>query len=205
MPLTGGSIMARISLTPRRTLGYRAVSWICRRRFGADIEPLAAASHNTRVLLTTSRMEQSVAKWNTADAGLKTLAVMATAARVDCSWCMDFGYWESFRHGMDLRKLRDVPGWRESTVYTPAERDVMEYAEAMTSTPPTVDDALFDRLRRHLDEPRLVELTAIIAVENLRARMNSALGITSQGFKDRCDIAGPDPAAAAGASGPAGP
>ncbi|MEV0280696.1 carboxymuconolactone decarboxylase family protein [Streptomyces sp. NPDC050610] len=196
--------MARISLTPRRTLSYRAVAWICRRRFGSDIDPLAAASHNTRVLLTTSRMEQSVAKWNAADTGLKTLAVMAAAARVDCSWCMDFGYWESFRHGMDPRKLRDVPVWRDSAVYTPAERDVLEYAEAMTATPPTVDDALFDRLRRRLDEPQLVELTAVIGVENLRARMNSALGIASQGFKDSCDVTVPDPAHPADAAGPAG-
>ncbi|MEV0263427.1 carboxymuconolactone decarboxylase family protein [Streptomyces sp. NPDC050617] len=196
--------MARISLNPRRTLSYRAVAWVCKRRFGAEIDPVTAASHNTRVLLTTSRLEQSVAKWNATDAGLKTLAVMAAAAHVGCSWCMDFAYWENFRHGMDPRKLRDVPVWRDSAVYTPQERDVMEYAEAMTSTPPTVDDALFDRLRRHLDEPRLVELTAVIGVENLRARVNSAFGITSQGFKDSCDVPGANPALPADTTGPAG-
>jgi hypothetical protein len=45
-----------------------------------------------------------------------------------------------------------------------------------------------------------VELTAIVAVENLRSRMNSALGLTAQGFKDRCEIpaSGGAPAAAAG-------
>ncbi|MFE7120865.1 carboxymuconolactone decarboxylase family protein [Streptomyces sp. NPDC057654] len=196
--------MARISLSPRRTLAYRAVAWVCKRRFGTEIDPVVAASHHTRVLLTTSRLEQSVARWNTVDAGLKTLAVMAAAAHVGCSWCMDFGYWESFRHGMDPRKLRDVPVWRDSAVYTPAERDVMEYAEAMTSTPPTVDDALFERLRRHLDEPRLVELTAVIGVENLRSRVNSAFGITSQGFKDSCDVPAANPAYRADATGSAG-
>ena len=72
----------------------------------------------------------------------------------------------------------------------------MEYAEAMTATPPTVDDELVKRLRAHLDEAQLVELTAIICLENVRSRFNSAIGLTSQGFKDRCEIptiSGPRP------------
>ena len=38
-----------------------------------------------------------------------------------------------------------MPRWRDSTVFTPLERDVMEYAEAMTQTPPTVTDELSAR------------------------------------------------------------
>lgn len=60
-------------------------------------------------------------------------------------------------------------------------------------TPPTVGDELVARLRRRLDEAQLVELTMMVAVENLRSRPNAALGLTSQGCKDRCDV----PAAAA--------
>ena len=45
------------------------------------------------------------------------------------------------------------------------------------------------QLGRHLSEAQLVELTAIIAVENLRSRINSALGLTAQGFTDRGDPA----------------
>jgi hypothetical protein len=66
----------------------------------------------------------------------------------------------------------------------------MLYAEAMTMTPPLVTDDLVARLRQHLDEAQLVELTAIIAVENMRSRMNSALGLTAQGFTDRCEPEG---------------
>ncbi len=49
---------------------------------------------------------------------------------------MDFGHWENAERGMDRRKLHDVPVWRDSDAYTPLERDVMEYAEAMTATRP---------------------------------------------------------------------
>jgi alkylhydroperoxidase family enzyme len=64
----------------------------------------------------------------------------------------------------------------------------MEYAEAMTETPPTVDDELVRRLRVHFDEAQLVELTMLICMDNLRSRFSSALGLPPQGFKDRCKI-----------------
>jgi hypothetical protein len=69
-------------------------------------------------------------------------------------------------------------------------------AEAMTATPPEVTDGMVAALREHLTESQLVELTAIIAVENLRSRVNSAFGLTAQGFRDRCEL--PSPASGAG-------
>jgi hypothetical protein len=51
-----------------------------------------------------------------------------------------------------------------------------------------VTDEMVAELREHLDDAALVELTMMIAVENQRSRFNSALGLTSQGFKDRCEL-----------------
>ena len=62
-------------------------------------------------------------------------------------------------------KIRAVPQWRDSDVFTELERLVLEYAEAMTDTPPSVTDEMVARLRTHLSEAELVELTAIVAVE----------------------------------------
>src|ERR1700716_3619136 len=102
----------------------------------------------------------------TLDSGLKDLAVLAAAASIGCAWCLDFGYWEPLtRHDVLAEKIRAVPSWQDSEVFTELERLVMLYAEAMTATPPLVTDDLVARLRRHLDEAQLVELTAIIAVE----------------------------------------
>jgi alkylhydroperoxidase family enzyme len=49
-----------------------------------------------------------------------------------------------------------------------------------------------EALLQHLNEAQLVELTAIIAVENLRSRINSALGLTAQGFTDRYELPAAD-------------
>jgi alkylhydroperoxidase family enzyme len=180
--------MARVSLTPRRTIFFRVMEWYSKRTYGKVLDPGRALAHNPRVLRSDLAFERSVAKWNALDPDLKALAEMAVSASIGCSWCMDFGYWVSRERGMAREKLLDVPCWRESEAYTPLERDVLEYAEAVTATPPAVRDELADRLRDRLGEPAFVELTAMVAVENLRSRINSALGLTSQGFKDSCDL-----------------
>jgi AhpD family alkylhydroperoxidase len=179
---------ARIPLDLPRTPLYRLAEWYARRTYGVVPDPLAAMAHNPRVLITDARFETSLARWKRLDPTLKSLAEMASAVAIGCSWCVDFGYWETTRHGIDPVKMREVPRWRDSDVYTELERQVMAYAEAMTATPPTVTDEMVAGLRRHLDDGQLVELTMMVAVENVRSRFNSALGLTSQGFKDRCEI-----------------
>ena len=185
--------MARIPLDPPRTLLYRLMEWYSRRTYGLVADPGAAMAHNRKVLISDLRWEMSLARWKTLDPTLKALAVMASAATIGCSWCMDFGYWVSTQEGIDPAKVREVPRWRESDVYTDLERQVMAYAEAASRTPLEVTDEMVAELRQHLDDAALVELTMMIAVENQRSRFNSALGLTSQGFKDRCEI--PTPAA----------
>jgi len=182
--------VARIPLdTEHNGLLARVIAWYSRRRLGKVPEPLAAFAHHSGVLLVNTRMELGVTRrWRRVDSTLQCLAVMAAAARIGCSWCMDFGYWEFYHRGVDPTKISQVPRWRESDVYGELERLVLEYAEAMTETPPTVSDGLVARLRERLGDARLVELTALISLENMRSRTNAALGLESQGFKAACDV-----------------
>ena len=55
-------------------------------------------------------------------------------------------------------------------------------------TEPTVSDELARDVLIRLGEPAFVELTVMIGIENLRSRVNSALGLRSQGFADRCEV-----------------
>ena len=144
--------------------------------------------HNVPVLMTEARHEMSLQKWRRLDPTLTALAEMTVAVSIGCSWCVDFGYWISTSRGVDPVKLENVPHRRDSEVYTALERQVMAYAEAATATPPAVTDEMVAGLRAHLDDAALVELTMMIAVENQRSRFSSALGLTSQGFTDRCEL-----------------
>jgi len=181
--------MTRISLNPPRTPLYRLVEWYCRRQFGDMLDPAKALAHNPRVLFADLRFERAVAKFGRLDRMLSELAVMTAAAAIGCSWCLDFGYWEAHRLGIAPEKLRAVPAWRHhQELFSPLELAVMEYAEAMCQTEPTVSDALAEKLLALLGEPAMIELTFMVGLENLRSRVNSALGLRSQGFADRCEI-----------------
>lgn len=182
--------MARISLEPPRTMLYRVLERYSNRRYGAVLDPGKALAHNTRVLLTDLRFEQRVARFSRLDPVLKELAVMVASARIGCSWCMDFGFWEAHKLGIPPEKLRAVPAWRDhQDLFCDLERAVLAYAEAMCETPPEVSDELAGTLVERLGEPAMVELTFMVGVENLRSRVNAALGLRSQGFADRCDVA----------------
>jgi alkylhydroperoxidase family enzyme len=74
-----------------------------------------------------------------------------------------------------------VADWRNSRLFTPAERTALELAEAMSGAPATVTDALFAELRKHFTEAQIVELAATVAMENYRARMNRVFLIESEG------------------------
>jgi len=181
--------MARISLNPPQTLAYRIAGPFARRWYGVMPDPAAAVAHNQKVGFSYSLFEFQVQRWRSVDRGLKDLAVMAAATKIGCAWCLDFGYWEAtVAHHVPVEKIRAVPGWRGAEVFSELERLVLEYAEAMTETPPAVTDEMVATLREHLTEAQLVELTAMVAVENLRSRMNAAFGLTAQGFKARCEL-----------------
>lgn len=158
-------------------------------QFGVIPEPAEVTWHHPAVLQAAMEFGARVAAWDVADQSLKTFAHMAVAAQVGCGWCLDYNYFDAQAKGLDLAKASQVPRWREAAeVFTPLERDVLEYAEAMTSTPPTVTDELSARLQDRLGAAGVVELTAVIAFANLSTRNNVALGIESQGFSSACAI-----------------
>ena len=79
-------------------------------------------------------------------------------------------------------KIRQVPTWRDSELFSATEKDALEYAEKMTITGEKVTDELWGRLRGHFTEAQLVELTAAVALENFRSKFNVPLGVEAQGF-----------------------
>ncbi|MGW7048696.1 carboxymuconolactone decarboxylase family protein [Streptomyces avermitilis] len=158
------------------------------KQLGAVPEPVEVLWHNPKLAEANQEFSAKVGGWDAADASLKTFAHMAVAAQVGCSWCLDINYFHALNQNLDLTKASQVPRWRQSEVFTPLERDVLEYAEAMTSTPPTVTDELYAGLLGRLGPAAMVELTVFIGFANLATRCNTAHGITSQGYSDACQI-----------------
>jgi AhpD family alkylhydroperoxidase len=159
-----------------------------RKMFGEVPEPIGVVWHNRKVLNFSFGVGRKVNKWDKCDPALKSFAHLAVASMVGCSFCLDFGYFQAQNDGLDIDRAREVPRWRESAVFTPLERDVLEYAEAMTRTPPDVTDELSARLLDALGPAALVELTSFIALANFMTRSNTAMSIESQGFSAACGL-----------------
>lgn len=166
----------------------RIMAKVARRMWGQVPDNGYVYVHNKPVLKAVFSFEGKVAKWDALDPALKSYAQLASAGVIGCSWCLDFGYFLAHNDKLDLAKVSQVPRWRESDVFSPLERDVMEYAEAMTHTPPTVTDWMVEKLLDQLGNAAVVELTQMVALENMRSRFNAAAGLQSQGYSDVCEL-----------------
>jgi len=182
--------MAHVALLEKpRGMLDRGTWWYSRRRFGKVVEPARAVALHRGVMLGSGALEMVVEKgWRRLDPGLRWLAVQCAAGAIGCSWCTDFGYYEGMQKGVEPRKVRDVPHWRDSDVYDERERTVLEYAEAATSTPATVSEDLAKRLHSFFSDAEIVELAGWVALENYRSRFNAGLGLRSEGFAEQCEV-----------------
>jgi AhpD family alkylhydroperoxidase len=186
--ITGATHTARVPKTEITGLYGGLVKLMTRKMFGQVPDAVAVMWHHPAVFKDLMGLGRKAEKWNRLDPQLTAFAAMAAAATVGCSFCLDLGYFMARTRRLDEVKAREVPRWRESAAFTPLERRVMEYAEAMSQTPPAVTDELSAALLAELGAPALVELTARIAAMNLTARTNVALGIASQGFAAACGL-----------------
>jgi len=180
------------ALTPEKAPRLtRLMYWWARRRFGAVPEPFAVYAHHTRLLVTSAVHEgllQNASK--TLPVSVRELAVLWTARTVGCSWCVDFGQMLMRLEGLDMDRLKHIDDYATSPLYSDDERAAIAYADAMTKDPHAITGEQVDDLRRRFGADGLVELTYQVGVENMRARMNAALGMTEQGFSsgDACRV-----------------
>jgi len=81
-----------------------------------------------------------------------------------------------------MSKVEALERWQESELFDNKERVVLEYVETVTYTDRRVDDDLSQRLHEYFNEDEIVELTGLIAFQNLSSKFNSALDLPAQGF-----------------------
>ena len=167
-----------------------------RRRFGEVIDPLRVLAHHPKVLAGYGAHELAAERAHRVPDRLKHLAELRAGMLAGCEWCCDFGSSISADKGVSEDDMRELPTYAASARFSDVEKLVLDYATGMSRTPVEVSDELFARLREHLDEAQLVELTDIIALENYRARFNWAFGIESQRFSEGAFCVRPEAATA---------
>lgn len=153
------------------------------RMVGEVPEPFAVCAHHPRLLFASLVHEFAADKASkTLPTSVREIAVYRTAWTLGCSWCVDFGVMVQRLDGLDIDRLRDIDDYMTSPAFSADERAAIAYADAVTATPSAVTDEQVADLEARFGNAGVVELTYQIGLENMRARINSSLGITEQGF-----------------------
>jgi AhpD family alkylhydroperoxidase len=99
-----------------------------------------------------------------------------------CAFCVDINSATVLKRGVDEGKLAELARFVNSERFSSREKAALAYAQAMTYSDRSTTPAHFTQLRAHFDNDAIVELTALIAFQNLSSKFNAALGIEPQGF-----------------------
>src|SRR5256714_14491565 len=177
----GSGLVARVALR----LARRKTRQIAGAETERMIEPLEAYAHLPRLILGYGALEEPTGRLHRVDHRVKVLAELKAATLTQCEYCIDIGSQIAARAGITEDQLLALPRYRDSELFGELEKLVLDYAVGMSSTPVAVSDELFAKLRAHFDDAQIVELTNIIALENMRGRFNLALDIGSCGVNDQ--------------------
>ncbi|HKT00155.1 MAG TPA: carboxymuconolactone decarboxylase family protein [Rugosimonospora sp.] len=102
--------------------------------------------------------------------------VMLRASQINgCGMCLDFHSKEATAAGETQLRLNLVAGWRETTVFTDAERAALALAEEGTRLGDArhgVSDETWNQVRKHYDDDQTVALVYLVAMINAANRIN---------------------------------
>lgn len=103
-----------------------------------------------------------------------------------CTFCVDMHSKEAKIHGERELRLYHVSVWKESPLFSEKERAALEWAEAVTSINiQGVSDEAYERVREHLSESELSDLTFVVGVINFWNFLNVSLANRVPGDLDQ--------------------
>jgi len=101
--------------------------------------------------------------------------VMLRASQINgCGFCVDLHTKEAAAAGETAVRLNLVAAWRESTVFTEAERAALALAEEGTRLADAcqgVSDETWDQVRKHYDDDQVAALVSLVALINAANRL----------------------------------
>lgn len=174
-----------MSLPPLHDIPFtlRPQAWLHRRHYGEVLSPIRWWGRIPFVFYLVSMFVGYLErKHSPLDPVIRSLVSARIAQLCLCEFCVDITNMKVAERTGSMDKLMALSDWRQSTLFNHTERLALDFAEAASATPPTVDDAMRTRLSEQFDAQALTELTALIGLQNLSARFNSAMAIPAQGL-----------------------
>ena len=121
------------------------------------------------------------------DPALRALVQVRVAQLNSCHFCIDYNALNLLQRTQSMEKADRLDQWKSDPIFNDLERSVLEYADIVSNKEVRVPTEVMNRLKQHLTDDQIVELTALISFQNMSAKFNAALGIPSQGLCQKKD------------------
>jgi AhpD family alkylhydroperoxidase len=157
--------------------------WLQKRKYGAVLKSATVWAKAPRVFLALSWLYGVLdRKRSPLSPSLRSLVIVRISQINGCSFCIDLNTAVLLARGVSIEKALALQRWRTSELFTDLEKATLEYAEAVTTSREKINPELWLTMREFFNETALVELTALIAFQNMSTTFNNAFGIEPQGF-----------------------
>ena len=161
----------------------RPFFWSQKRRYGAILQPGLLWGRVPKLFAAVAALYGVLdRKSSPLSPVLRSLVTVRVSQINWCQFCVDINSSTLAKRSGSMGKVEQLADWRASDLFDEEEKVVLEYTEAVTHSDQQVTDELMSRLKVFFDDDGIVELTGLIAFQNLSSKFNSALDVPPQGF-----------------------
>jgi AhpD family alkylhydroperoxidase len=161
----------------------RLILALQRRKYGVELEPARLWGRMPRSFLWLTLLYRSLDRARSPiEPALRALVQVRISQINWCGFCADANAAAALERHVAATKLAGLERFERSALFDERERAALAFAEAATDPARRVDEACFARLRACFDEPAILELTALVAFQNLSSKFNAALAVPAQGL-----------------------
>jgi AhpD family alkylhydroperoxidase len=182
---SGKVIVMRVKLKNYRDYPWylKPFFWKQQRTYGQLLKPALAWGREPKLFAAVAALYGVLDRRGSPVSPLLRSLITVRVSQVNwCRFCVDINSSVLARRAGSMAKVEALEGWRESDLFTEQERAVLDYVEAMTYSDRQVSDEMVAELTKWFDNDGIVELTGLIAFQNLSSKFNSALDLPAQGF-----------------------
>jgi len=175
----------RIAVRPAAAYPWylRPFFWNQRRKYGTVLDAALLWARSPKLFLGVATLYGAIErKSSPLEPALRSLLTVRVSQLNHCRFCVDINSATLLQRGIGEDKLQALENWRGSNLFSERERVALDYAEAVTRSDLAVTDELMARSKQQFDDDALVELTALIAFQNMSSKFNAALDVAPQGF-----------------------
>jgi len=154
-----------------------------KRKYGAILQPGLLWARSPKLFAAVAALYGALdRKSSPLSPTLRSLVTVRVSQINWCRFCVDINSATLAKRSGSMEKVEQLAKWKESELFDKKEKVVLEYTEAVTYSDQQVSDELINRLKAFFDDDGIVELTGLIAFQNLSSKFNSALDVPPQGF-----------------------